>query len=149
MRPYYDHAGITIYHGDYAEVLPEIRPLVDAICTDPPYGETSLAWDRWQSGWPSIALKCLIPTGSMWCFGSMRMFLQNVAEFGGWQFAQDIVWEKHNGSSFHADRFKRVHEHALHFYPKSSVWGEIYSQPQFTMDATKRTSRRKQRPAHT
>jgi DNA modification methylase len=37
LKPYYDHAGITIYHGDCREVLPEIEP-VDLVLTDPPYG---------------------------------------------------------------------------------------------------------------
>jgi len=36
MKPYYEHAGITIYHGDCREVLPQFE--VDAIVTDPPYG---------------------------------------------------------------------------------------------------------------
>ncbi len=34
---YYSHAGITIYHGDCREVLPELEP-VDLVLTDPPYG---------------------------------------------------------------------------------------------------------------
>jgi DNA modification methylase len=37
MKPYYDHAGITIYHGDCREILPDLDP-VDLILTDPPYG---------------------------------------------------------------------------------------------------------------
>jgi DNA modification methylase len=36
MKPYYEHAGITIYHGDCREILPEID--VDAFVSDPPYG---------------------------------------------------------------------------------------------------------------
>lgn len=36
MRPYYEHAGITIYHGDCREVLPTLA--VDVVVTDPPYG---------------------------------------------------------------------------------------------------------------
>jgi site-specific DNA-methyltransferase (adenine-specific) len=36
MKPYYDHAGITIYHGDCRDVLPNIS--ADALITDPPYG---------------------------------------------------------------------------------------------------------------
>ena len=66
MKPYYEHAGITIYHGDCREVLAnfpvarcltcavdltdeailaihltgghEVRPFRDLLCTDPPYG---------------------------------------------------------------------------------------------------------------
>lgn len=37
MKPYYEHAGITIYHGDCREILPQI-PKVDLVLTDPPYG---------------------------------------------------------------------------------------------------------------
>lgn len=37
MKPYYEHAGITIYHGDCREILPTVLP-VDAVVTDPPYG---------------------------------------------------------------------------------------------------------------
>jgi site-specific DNA-methyltransferase (adenine-specific) len=36
LRPYYEHAGITIYHGDCREVLPGLR--ADLLLTDPPYG---------------------------------------------------------------------------------------------------------------
>ena len=37
MTPYYDHDGITIYHGDCRDVLPLLEP-VDLVLTDPPYG---------------------------------------------------------------------------------------------------------------
>lgn len=37
MKPYYEHAGITIYHGDCREVLPAIGSF-DCLITDPPYG---------------------------------------------------------------------------------------------------------------
>lgn len=37
MKPYYDHAGIQIFHGDCREILPTL-PKVDLVLTDPPYG---------------------------------------------------------------------------------------------------------------
>ncbi len=37
MTPYYEHAGITIYHGDCREILPAL-PKCDLLLTDPPYG---------------------------------------------------------------------------------------------------------------
>ena len=37
MKPYYEHAGITIYHGDCREVLPSLQVDVDLFFTDPPY----------------------------------------------------------------------------------------------------------------
>ena len=37
IKPYYESEGITIYHGDCREILPEIEK-VDLVLTDPPYG---------------------------------------------------------------------------------------------------------------
>ena len=37
IKPYYEHAGITIYHADCREVLPFIGRF-DLCLTDPPYG---------------------------------------------------------------------------------------------------------------
>jgi len=40
LKPYYEHAGIRIYHGDCREVLDSFPSCfrVDAAVTDPPYG---------------------------------------------------------------------------------------------------------------
>jgi site-specific DNA-methyltransferase (adenine-specific) len=116
----------------------------DMLLADPPYGGTSLGWDRRCSGWIDEAKRLLKPTGSMWVFGSMRFFQE--VSFDGWALAQDLVWEKHNGSAFHADRFKRVHEHICQYY--SGSWADIYNEVQRTPDATARTVRRKKRPTH-
>lgn len=45
MKPYYSHAGITIYHGDCREILPQLDP-VDLVLTDPPYGVNYLSGGR-------------------------------------------------------------------------------------------------------
>lgn len=38
MKPYYEHAGITIYHGDCREILPQLGPeSVQCSVTSPPY----------------------------------------------------------------------------------------------------------------
>lgn len=139
---------VTVLHGDSLSIMASMEPdSVDAIVTDPPYGETSLIWDTWPPGWPAIARRVLKPAGSMWVFGSVRMFLERTAEFAGWKFAQDVVWEKHNGTGLFNDRFRRVHEHALQFYREDSPWAGVFKDPQFTNDATARTMRRKGRPA--
>jgi site-specific DNA-methyltransferase (adenine-specific) len=36
MKPYYDHSGVTIYHGDCREILADVK--ADVLVTDPPYG---------------------------------------------------------------------------------------------------------------
>jgi site-specific DNA-methyltransferase (adenine-specific) len=126
--PYWtsDDGDVQLYLGDYRDVLPELRLQPDLLCLDPPYGETSLVWDRWPDGWPQFVAD---HTGarSMWCFGSMRMFLDRRDDFADWKLSQDVVWEKHNGSGFQKDRFRRVHEHALHWYrgPWSSLHRDV------------------------
>lgn len=141
---YYQDEHVTLIHGDCREVLPHL-PSVDLVLTDPPYGDTSLAWDARVDGWAGDALRA----SQLWCFGSMRFWLGTgpMLLAQGWSFAQDLVWEKHNGSNFHADRFRRVHEHALHFY--RGAWRDLHRDVPTTADATKRTVRRKERPAHT
>lgn len=139
--------GITLLHGDMRTVETGSGGY-DMVLADPPYGETSIEWDRWPSGWVGVAKSLLAPSGSLWCFGSARMFLSQHGEFGGLRFVQDVVWEKHNGSGCHADRFRRVHELAYHWVRASSDWGSVFKAPQFTNDAVRKTVRRKERPPH-
>ena len=76
MKPYYQHAGITIYHGDCREILPGL-PKVNAVVTDPPYGinaarkRNSQKW-RWRdydvNGWdaerpPAELLRLVVGAG--------------------------------------------------------------------------------------
>jgi site-specific DNA-methyltransferase (adenine-specific) len=149
MQPYYSHGGITIYHGDCREILPDLNIMADVVLADPPYGETSLSWDRWPMGWIKSFTggEVAAVNASFWCFGSFRMFLERKAEFEDWRFIQDVVWEKHNGSGFFADRFRRVHETAAHFIRSGVKWSDVFKSPQFTMDATARTVRKKAKPA--
>ena len=140
-QPYYQDDTVTLYHGDCREILPTLREIFALIVADPPYGETSLEWDRWPDGWPAELLGY---SNSMWCFGSMRMLLLHRTEFDDWKFSQDIVWEKHNGSSLASDRFTRVHEFATFWY--RGEWRTIYHETPTTADATPRTVRRKALP---
>ena len=112
MQPYYADERVTIYHADVREVL-HILPKVRTIITDPPYGETQLKWDTWVDGWPGM-MRSL--SDELWSFGTFRMFMEKAVEFTGWKYAQDVIWEKQNGSGFTKDRFRRVHEFAVHWY---------------------------------
>ncbi len=139
-----------ILTGDCRLAMPARGPF-DMILADPPYGDTSLAWDRRVEGWLPVARAALKPSGSLWVFGSLRSFMATADRFdeAGLRYAQEIVWEKQNGSGFHADRFKRVHELAVQFYAAASPWAGVYNDVQTTPDALARTVRRKQRPPHT
>lgn len=119
--PYYQDDQVTLYHGDMRQIIPAVGLTADLIVADPPYGETSLNWDRWPDGWVQAATEA---AKSMWCFGSMRMFLEQRDAFADWKLSQDVVWEKANGTGFAADRFKRVHETATHWY--LGAWSSIH-----------------------
>lgn len=117
---------------------------VDCIVTDPPYGETSLAWDKAPDGWMQECRRVLKRSGSMWVFGSLRSHM--ASNLDGWSIAQDVIWEKHNGSNSFADRFRRVHEIAMQVYRSDAKWADVYKKTLFTNDARARVVRRKQRP---
>lgn len=125
MTPYWEDAdaGISLHLGDMREILPALNVQADLVVADPPYAETSLAWDRWPKGWPELVRDT---ASSMWCFGSMRMFLDRGHEFtaSDWKLSQDVVWQKANGTGFATDRFKRVHEIATHWY--RGDWADVH-----------------------
>ncbi len=138
MKPYFATETITLYKGDCREVLPRLDIAPDCVVADPPYGETSLAWDRWPDGWPAALTT---HATSLWCFGSMRMFLDRRDQFDDWRLSQDVVWEKHNGSGFAKDRFRRVHEHVTHWY-RGNWWITYHQVPKVARDGRNQGSRR-------
>lgn len=141
---------VRILEGDCRAVLATLPAgQFDACIADPPYGDTSLPWDRICPGWIPAVARVLKPAASVWVFGSLRFLAPMFAEMEahGFRYSQDIVWEKQNGTGFHADRFRRVHEHVVLFY--RGAWADVHHETQFTNDATARAVRRKTRPTHT
>ena len=125
--------SVRIINADVMEGLATLADCsVDCIVTDPPYGETSLEWDKVPPQWMAECRRVLKLTGSMWVFGSLRSHM--AAADDGWQVAQDVVWEKHNGSNSFADRFRRVHEIAVQYYRDDAKWSEVYKRPLYTND---------------
>lgn len=123
----------TLLRADCRTALQPHAPF-DLLIADPPYGGTALTWDRRCAGWIQSAASLLKPNGSLWVFGSMRLFVETGTEFRatGLRYAQDIVWEKQNGSGFAADRFRRVHECVVQFYSAAARWADIYNEVQHT-----------------
>jgi site-specific DNA-methyltransferase (adenine-specific) len=147
VNPYYERGGAQIYLGDCRGVLEPAS--CDLVLADPPYGETSLKWDRRVPDWPAFLKSRLQPWGSLWVFGSLRALLAARDDFRDWKQAQEIIWEKQNGSNFHSDRFRRVHEIVVQFYDRKTKWRDVYRSVQTTPTARKTTARRKKRPTHT
>jgi len=115
MKPYYDHAGITIFHGDAREILPSLGP-VDLVLTDPPYGigaSTQLRANT-QHGQAKAVSKDY--GASSWDKETINQAdmddvvckAKNSIVFGGnyYKFAPNscwLVWDKNNGSNGYAD----------------------------------------------
>lgn len=143
--PYYADDTVALYLGDCRQLLPELGLQADCIVADPPYGETAHGWDAWPDGWPTTAAN---HSSSMWCFGSQRMFFDHLDEFrnADWRMSQDVVgrdqddnpicgevsvvWEKNVGTGRATDRFRRVHEHAIHWY--RGAWRDVHHEAQRT-----------------
>lgn len=112
MKPYYEEAGITIYHGDCREVLPTLGA-VDLVLTDPPYGigeargknksrgKLAISKDYGTSSWDDV-------TPPDWIFGLLREMSRYQIIFGGNYFPLPpskcwLVWDKLNGECDFAD----------------------------------------------
>lgn len=113
MKPYYEEAGITIYHGDCREILPQLGRF-DMLLTDPPYGiDFDTDYRRFTSGFdverkahrpvhdddkafkPALFLKI----GKKQVIWGANCFSDSLP-MGSW-----LVWDKRfkNGKAFLAD----------------------------------------------
>lgn len=101
-KPYYEHSGITIYHGDCREILPSLK--ADAIITDPPYGMSyDTNGDRFTLGGRSFprvfgddgpfdaAIWCTYPYVVLWGFNHFP---------GGLDAGGALVWVKRSDAAF-------------------------------------------------
>jgi site-specific DNA-methyltransferase (adenine-specific) len=89
MKPYYEHAGITIYHGDCREVLPSIGP-VDLVVTDPPYPGMAGGYDLSaleNPQWAGVAHHAMLTVGDPWEASlDWVVAAQDCATFGAFVF---------------------------------------------------------------
>lgn len=125
MRPYYEHAGVTIFHGDYREVMGDgwhgvdrdgLFPLVDVILSDPPYDERTHVGARSHGDTKSkidfppldvdASVKFLLPYAKRWfvAFCTMEMIAGYQSAAGaGWIRAG--FWRRPDGApQFTGDR---------------------------------------------
>lgn len=99
LKPYYQHAGITIYNGDCLEVMASMpADSVDAIVADGPYGLSFMGkgWDHAVPGveyWSEM-LRVAKPGGYILSFGGTRLYHRMICaiEDAGWAIRDCIMW---------------------------------------------------------
>lgn len=109
LEPYYERDGVTIYHGDCLEVLPQL-PKLGSVITDPPYGINTKSdgdgklnpWADlcnaalWYRSWFAACRDRLTRTGVMWSFLNWRSLVtyQKAACDLSWPIESLLVWHK-------------------------------------------------------
>lgn len=120
MKPYYDHAGITIFNGDCLEVLPRLDVTVDMVLADLPYGTTNCAWDSvipLEPLWEQYR-RLIKPNGAL-VFTASQPFTSLLVMSNLEWFRYTWVWEKSVGTGFLDVSSKplKTHEDICVFYP--------------------------------
>lgn len=108
VRPYYEHDGITIYHGDCRDVLDSFS--CDLIITDPPYGihvpitptgffsavqHDGATWDNRPDAETLWRIAHKAPLAVIWGFGYFAGVLGSCVA--------PLVWDKCTGANVFAD----------------------------------------------
>ena len=99
MKPYYEHAGITIYHGDCREVLLALswpRPY-SCVITDPPYPGYDYPWGFT----PLESLNCNVVPGFYFWPANIRFPLEPTAVH---------VWSKCNVLVGDTEPYENIYE---------------------------------------
>jgi len=85
--PYYEHAGITIYHGDCRDILPHLGP-VDLVLTDPPYGiALDTSYKKYKN---SISYEVVTNDANLFDAGFLHQYGRKSIIWGGNCFANTL-----------------------------------------------------------
>jgi len=128
VTPYYEHGGITIFHGDCREILPCLE-VSDLIVTSPPYMNLRIYNGRsveWSDVPAALALCRLQPHGQMLINlgmvhknGEVLEYwaaLRSGLEAAGLKLAAWYVWDKGYGMPGDwAGRLASAHEFVFHY----------------------------------
>lgn len=109
----------TLHHADWREILPTIPDgSIDLLLTDPPYGTTSISWDKkvdWQLFWAEVKRVCKL-NAVMVVFAAGK-FVNELINSNPTDFRYELIWEKDQAVG-HLDanrRPLRAHEQMLIF----------------------------------
>lgn len=149
MKPYYEEKNLALYHGDWQDVLPTVKPRsVGFLLSDPPYNNTCLEWDTavdWLMFWRIVERLCKIhATMAMFSSG---LFVPLLINSNRKHYRYDLVWEKSGPTGFLDAKRRplRAHENILIFTrkPRASIYN-----PQMTIGKMHKRGSAGQRMAH-
>lgn len=132
MKPYYEQAGIEIYHADWRDAVADLKPAsVDLLLTDPPYATTNLDWDKpvdWKLFWPIIEQIC--KCYAVYALFSSGLFTVTLINSNRKNFRYELIWEKPMPVGFLSANRRplRAHENILIF---SRAFARSVYNPQF------------------
>jgi len=136
---------MSLYNSSCFDVFPKLDDnSVDMVCVDPPYGTTSINWDKvldFNHMWQELN-RIVRPNGNVIIFGS-QPFSSLVICSNIKHFKYELVWNKNKcGSPGLAKiRPQKVHENILVFQRESK--GATYNPIMETGDAYTRKSKKK------
>lgn len=119
LVPFYDSKGITLYCANYEDILPRLpSDSINVVLTDPPYGNTELAWDKsinWAFFWTE-AHRLAKPKAPLILFACGK-FVNKLINTNPKHYRYDLIWEKNQAVGFLDANQKplRAHESILFF----------------------------------
>ena len=148
MKPYYDYAGITIYHGDCREVLPTLGKF-DLLLTDPPYevearggaigSRRKYLADIHQhidSGF-DINMVDQFPNWIVFCAKKQLVRLLQKAEKKVWSL---VTWNKPNPTPLYEGTYLPDTEYIIHAYSSGMLFGDYKDKSRFIVHRSVRNN---------
>ena len=136
---------MKLYNSSCFDVFPILDDnSVDMVCVDPPYGTTSITWDKildFNHMWQELN-RIVKPNGNVIVFGSQPfsafLICSNIK-----QFKYELIWNKNKCGSpgLAKKRPQKVHENIMVFQRESK--GATYNPIMEIGDAYKRKSKKK------
>jgi site-specific DNA-methyltransferase (adenine-specific) len=115
--------NITLFNESCFDAFKKIPDQsVDMICVDPPYGTTSIEWDKvldFKTMWAELE-RIVKPKGNIVIFGSQPFTSLVVASKIDW-FRHELIWNKNKCGSPGLSKFRpqKIHENIMIFSKES------------------------------
>jgi len=114
---------INLYNADCFDILKTLdNNSVDMVCVDPPYGTTTIEWDKtldFKLMWKELERIC-VPKANIIFFGSQPFTSLVIASRIDW-FRHELIWNKNKCGSPGLAKYRpqKVHENIMVFSKES------------------------------